>query len=441
MIATSRIVLGLWIVLGFTGCSKPRPDHQFSWSYDTSHSYPKDRHQEALEEARAMVAQAAPTCRYQSECSPSVGLLAYSADTKVGMCSASLIAPNRILTNSHCVSLKPDTMQIVFPAVPGFHQKRIKVRRIIYASPIELDESKVIGKRSDYALLELDEPSDRPVLNPSVQGIRDDEDLISYVMTPTSDRRVEARMDQIRCKSVMNSALQPGYVHPFAETLTLSHCKVVSGNSGSPLLNREGKLVGVIHAGIPEEKLNEVKKALEINSLVSLSLATNLACLSEGGFGPAHELCASSSPPLGLVDGIRKLFDGLAKDQKTNQRLETEMHLKLSAWTARNSSRFEWAWVEQGEHFTLAPKCMKPTSEPVKMGAMIESQEVLVTKLLATFTEQLKIKVEWVDLASRKVVLSRSVDPRARSDDQSSYVIQVRDWTSTKYYEVSGCTK
>ena len=193
------------------------------------------------------------SCPIGEACDESVALLVgLSAPIEPMRCTAALIGPRTAVTAGHCVSWELatggwcDDVWLGFAETEDHPSGWIGCRRIAWVS----DPSDTLLS-PDYAILELDaDPGRQPI--PLGEGAVTSGEVVRMVSV-TADRFYDDlhEVRSRRCIVDDNRHLPPaGGVAP-ATIRLLSSCPIREGSSGAPVLDREGRMRGLVHAGGP----------------------------------------------------------------------------------------------------------------------------------------------------------------------------------------------
>ena len=166
-------------------------------------------------------------------------------------CTAFLIAPDILMTNSHCI---PEDLQesksscqkriwAVFPDRDGLPMVRSECSTILAASPTEDP-----GRDTDYAFIILSEPSSRTPLQISREGFKDGDTYSAHLVESENHTYTMIKFHQESCRAVHETVVFPDSNHDKAPVMVLADCRVHHGNSGSPILDSEGKVRGIVQA-------------------------------------------------------------------------------------------------------------------------------------------------------------------------------------------------
>lgn len=183
-----------------------------------------------------------------------VGALLRSRGPEPEQCTATLVAPNIVLTASHCLALRDrlqggacDDTWVVLPASDGRPRETVACAAVLYATTLAgLD-----ALEPDVALLRLAGASSRAplALDTAPLGEGTFVTVLSVTAHPiyaTTQRRVTRR-----CR-VMGAGVATSMLGPAAAAVGwLNRCDIASGNSGSPVLDEHGAVRAVVHGGTP----------------------------------------------------------------------------------------------------------------------------------------------------------------------------------------------
>ena len=234
-----------------------------------------------------MIAGAEIHCQDTSSqaCSPSVAMLISKNQsstpgmTDVHLCTSFLIAPDTMMTNSHCIPTELRTagascagkIRFLFADAGGVAKETAGCDQIISASPISNEESETISDLSlqpDYAVVHLDRVMGRPSFPLSRGGVADLMQLQVDSMEPTSKTEAKAVLISRTCTAHQGTDDVPQFKQNFSSTIATKECTVHLGNSGSPMRDSDGAVRGILFAiAVPNSKAK------------GISLGVNLACM------------------------------------------------------------------------------------------------------------------------------------------------------------------
>jgi hypothetical protein len=183
-------------------------------------------------------------------------------DTSIGLCTWFLIGADIALTNSHCIpnhlkdesSSCKDSLQGAIKTSQG--TEIVSCKKVLYFSEL----SKKTGSNNDYALLKLDRKLDRSNFFKFVRaGVEENQKVKIHTMNHAEVSGVIfSKYIQHSCIVKSSeflgriSSIGSSPVVGFAEKGTNDICHTIQGNSGSPVLNDNDEVVGILHAGVTE---------------------------------------------------------------------------------------------------------------------------------------------------------------------------------------------
>jgi len=161
---------------------------------------------------------------------------------KSSLCSGALVGPRHLLTNSHCLETGKlaqacEGFYAVFKRRFGYEVARCK--EILFRHDFRTRRGKLSNE--DYALVELDREVRARPLQMVSPGMRPGDRVTPYVVDHISAK--EARIVRLDCQVSAQSRN--------GQDLFLERCPVISGNSGSPILDIAGDVVGLVYAAEP----------------------------------------------------------------------------------------------------------------------------------------------------------------------------------------------
>jgi len=216
---------------------------------------PRDAIRDPRHALEATLAEEAPTvrCADAARCPPSVGLVVFPGREPDALgrvlptrCTGTLVAPDRVLTASHCITTPTCVgAWITFPATASHPAGFAHCAWVLARDPDDGDAVLL----EDWAILQLDRPVDRPVATleraPATPGTI--VTVASVTPHPIYDSRHE--LDGRLCRVEGPEAAEARLGEGARRVGWLSGCPIEPGNSGSPVLDAEGRLRALVHAG------------------------------------------------------------------------------------------------------------------------------------------------------------------------------------------------
>jgi len=261
------------------------------------------------EEARIAFSESSVECESLGDCPDfSGGLFSYQETTTVddwgltqqgysiGVCSLQLIAPDKVLTNRHC--LTSDTkfkgascngkIYIKFPKTNNFEAEAVHCDKVVDLSPSYIQDNPM---QLDWAILKLKKSLERSFANQNTGGVEPDTSVKAYpVYYSSSDLYKDGANHTVAYGKIKRTECQTStstsfgvYHHKENPLFIANRCseKIISGNSGSGLFNQNNDLIGVISFAVSEDffevKYSEDKSPAYLRQTVAGG--TNLHCI------------------------------------------------------------------------------------------------------------------------------------------------------------------
>ena len=364
-------LLGLTLLAALSSCAKEKSATPTAEGAATAKAYIVPA--ENLAVAQMMAKGAVVTCAPGSNCSPTVGLLSFAMEDGAAQCTASLVAPDIIATNAHCV---PDDlraagsscknrmwMNFIPSKTPGF-ETQIECDRVLIAKGAGVQEE------ADYAFIKLAKPSSRPTFRVSRGGFADNEMFKIEKVDPVHTKgQMRGEQKEVDCRAIQHSVLAPKYTNSLYAVPLMAECLVIHGNSGSAIRALDGTARGVIFATLDVEKLPEAFAkggiAVENNKVQYMGLGGNFACLEL----PA----AVGAPSMPAACATTQ-----AGPNQSEARMEADMAAQMNEYAKANfNSQAAFRWFKWSAAQTaaatmqLVPACVNAaTAELNKEGTL-----------------------------------------------------------------------
>ncbi len=284
-----------WVAILFiifiTACSK---SHYAESSY-SYHAYPRGANFSEI--LSGLDVQCANGSSCPEQVGEVIGLLD-AGDLRMGaeQCTGFLVSYDIVATNSHCIpdELKTrwgdctNSLAIKFPATGGYDvevHKCVQVlgySKIQYANPLAT---------FDWAFFRIGGDTSRSSFRMTRTGLPDNMPLTIYAIDPLG-RDGAGRLKVKHCETKQGSYLLSDYNYDFNDLgyMTGEDCKVIQGNSGSPVLNEKGEVPAILFAMADPKSIEKLarKNGVELSSMrKTAAFVTNYACLDLPSAVPA----------------------------------------------------------------------------------------------------------------------------------------------------------
>ena len=308
----------------------------------------------------------------------------------VSFCTWFLVDKNLAMTNSHCIpeAIKKDNKLSCGDYLQGGIKTQsgiIKVRckKLIHAS--DISQSTLLN--DDYALIELEKSIDNAfTFKLDRKGVAENEKIkILTLNHQQNSHGIYSSYKERNC--MMKSSNMWGKINysgasplvGFKEEGTNEICKTIHGNSGSPVTDESGRLIGILHGGIKEGfDLNQGMKFSSSEMTNDLSILTNFRCqkFNDSVLDADYpESCANKKQTVGLDN--EKLLD----------ELELKIRTGLDDTLTKQPTYFEYNIEAKSQAngknlISIMPKCIKSLNQwdEKSLNEVVESRFPTKTK-------------------------------------------------------------
>jgi hypothetical protein len=191
-------------------------------------------------------------CASEDDCPASVGMVVFPGADAPERCTGTLVRGDVVLTAGHCVAPSRGGRRVgattegwvAFPGSGAFPARWHQVAEVL---AITDGEGAVLAE--DHALLRLAEPTRRPAARITTDPPEVGSIVRVALVTPdpiyATQHRLETRLCRVADGRAAEDALGPGA----RRVGWLSGCPILPGNSGSPVLDSNGRIRALVHGG------------------------------------------------------------------------------------------------------------------------------------------------------------------------------------------------
>lgn len=420
------------VVIGLGGCapsSDSKDDNKYPFpTYDSSNPIYREL-------------KAASLSCYSSECESnkqdfeSIGLVGMVVenkprdwDAKLGQCTGFLFGSQDIVAlNSHCISDSMwanksncgEYLGIKFPAVPGKEAEIRMCEEIIFRSDLKEDFANMI--KQDYAFFRIKSIDRKPLPMASAPVKNNEAISVRKVNPPSSYKKLEGYLDYARCESQMNSLLSlkdmsdflsSGYHSEWSKVGlgvrkagSYQSCKIIQGNSGSPVLNSRSEIIGFAQsyatsAFLKLLKTDELKQALKKVYGVEVNLNLPNELNEHFHFTQVH--CAKNPQQISANNDLCDVKLGELKEEEFFKEVkgsEEEMLSKFKGNYLQTYKPFFMIDIKKtsaegsDEGYVVTPTCVLPPNKwdkkyvSVEKSSVVKSSNLVKTQSLPLFVK------------------------------------------------------
>lgn len=267
-----------------------KPKHVYRFDFDNE------------QQAQQVLSSLSVNCETPGSCPEASGGLFFIETTKSyystsyngGTCSQTLIAPNKVLTNRHCLPANALSRGAACANVTVFFPATLNkpVEKIVCKSVLDLSASYTAtdSMHPDWAVLELVSDSTRNPVSTNTDGIPKDTVVnafpVYYSRTSIQNNgnsatfSITGKIRKISCTSKMNSAYSTYYVHAQNPLVSLvCDTEVIHGNSGTGILSADQRLMGAISMAVKKnESVGFMGESLSLDN--KYAGGTNAHCIT-----------------------------------------------------------------------------------------------------------------------------------------------------------------
>ena len=285
---------------------------------------------EAMDRQVVVCGEAGLSCPSHSAKLTFWGVTDSNDDFYIGVCSGTLYNGKYIITNSHCIPREisragancTDQLKVLFPTTKYNNSESAKCKNIVQV----YDPSK---DQPDIAVIELDRFVTRDSVEIARDGFVEGGSVFAYTMNPHETDKTLGTLIKKTCTLSTDNAVFASTSQAYGTALISgSACEIISGNSGSALLNKNGKLIGAVFARLDIPGLTSMMSKSNINftSKTPMGMVQNITCLTN--------ITTSSGVNCSLASPAEQDFHSYVERAKEEQNLrgvnDTQIEYELT---------------------------------------------------------------------------------------------------------------
>ncbi len=304
------------------------------------------------------------SCATQNACPKSVGLIFSNIDGNVhsptiSQCTGFLVAEDIVATNSHCIPNRLKTPNSSCDAQIAIRFVESSGAKNIFTCKEIINYSSIGTFDPDYAFFKIEKTSREPLLIHQ-NGVKDKEPIQVAKITPLI-HSIGGILEVESCKVGLGTLLNLKSTNSWSKIAVGLGCQGINGNSGSPVLNDEGKVVGILQSKMTKEYKNYLEntfKTFNIKFPTSIAphiLFTNLSCVADPETGNFNKEKCLNGEKLSFLNCI----------SFNNEKTQANIKDLYDKWKTDLPTIFVYEFITEEATFTTEaqPICVKPKAK------------------------------------------------------------------------------
>ncbi|HXH29347.1 MAG TPA: serine protease [Bacteriovoracaceae bacterium] len=187
------------------------------------------------------------------------------------VCSGFMVGPRTMVTNHHCIPDQATCENTYIVLYEGREYTQNKCKKHLKSNE-DYHDPNDRRRAEDYSIVEIEDTYYGTYFPAATEPLAAMENVTSWVVDHTGLDAVQSNPYEFRITELnCNATRDPSFA-----SLLLQGCPVVNGNSGSPVLNKAGSLVGVIWGAYGLEKNPKIYSVQSRRAVISQGLMTEL---------------------------------------------------------------------------------------------------------------------------------------------------------------------
>lgn len=311
-------------------------------------------------------------CADINDCPDYVARLVITDQTRTWSCTGFLIDPQTIATAGHCLPANQSSGQSCAGQIYALFPQQSSLTK----APLECEKILEVQRGGegdyDFAFLKLKESYPAPYVAKINRDNRLNGQKTSlYKVDPNLENDKLAYLSKTTCELNDSSLLSLTFSSPRASQIQYSGCKTVQGNSGAPVINSRGEIVGIHNSSLKATSAISLllsQYATPSNRLTEFSSATNFGCLCPRGQSfqrcVLETSCRSQNDREFLLTNRQIILDRVWERKKESM---PALEIMSKSFDHLSDDLFEWQstvhYKQDDESFKLfvtqRPVCLK----------------------------------------------------------------------------------